>query len=230
MIFKNEKIYNLIHSDESIIVLSKEHGVHCIPDRYGESGVTVSEALATEFGKIYTVHRLDAGTGGIMVFARNAQAHKKLCVQFEKRVVNKRYLAIISGILPAQTVMLPIAFANHGKHKVNFKSGKDAVTTFTPISTNGRQSIISAQPSTGRTHQIRVHLKACKTPLFQDWLYNDKISDRRLTLFAESLSFHHPLNEARMSFTAPVSDFMLNISNSLGLSIKNMVSVIYEDN
>lgn len=212
-----------IYIDEHLIAVSKAHGLHVIPDRYGKETLILINILRDAYGKVIPVHRLDAGTGGLIMFARNEAAHKNLCLQFENRTVKKSYLAIAEGIFQDQTLMLPIAKGNHGKFKINFKSGKEAVTTFQTIERKGNFSLVEANLLTGRTHQIRVHLKALKAPLYQDWLYNKHSEDRRLTLFAKKASFIHPATGKNVTVEAPLSDFMISTAEFLGISVENMV-------
>lgn len=218
-----EQCYSLLYEDSSLIAVSKAHGVHVIPDRHGKEELTLISSLRETFGIVFPIHRLDAGTGGVIVFARDARSHKSLCLQFEKRLVKKTYIAITKGVPASQTVMLPIGKGNHGRFKINFTSGKCAATSFMTGETNGINALVAATPFTGRTHQIRVHLKALKTPLYQDWLYNADCPDRRLTLFALKTSFLHPISGAKLEISAPLSDFMKSKSEMLGLSTQNML-------
>ncbi len=224
---KNEKIFRLIYEDGSLIAVSKAHGVHVIPDRRGEEEITLLSRMREAFGSVMPVHRLDAGTGGLIVFARDVKSHKNLCAQFEKRTVEKTYIALTKGVPASQTLMLPIGKGNRGRFKINFTSGKQAVTSFIAGETDGLNALVAAKPFTGRTHQIRVHLKALKTPLYQDWLYNADCPDRRLTLFALKASFFHPVTGAKLELSAPLSDFMESKSELLGLSTQNMLSKLY---
>ena len=218
-----DKLFTLIHNDDHIIVVSKAHGLHVIPDRYGKESLVLINILKELYGKVIPVHRLDAGTGGLIIFAKNEKAHKFLCNQFENRLVKKTYLALTKGSVLPQTLMLPIAKGNHGKFKINFKSGKPAVTSFIPLKTDGNVSLVQATLYPGRTHQIRVHLKALKAPLYQDWLYNNPCDDRRLTLFAKKIAFTHPATNKEITLVAPLSDFMATKADLLGLSAKSMI-------
>ena len=220
---KTKNKYSLIYDDNDILILSKEHGVCVIPGRTGlNSENTLLAALNKDFGKVFVVHRLDAGTGGIMVFAKTAFAHSSLSLQFEHRNVLKKYLAVTNAVFPDQTLMLPIAFGNKGRYKINFKSGKPAVTSFCKISSHNNHALYSVQPFTGRSHQIRVHLKALKAPLYLDWLYNKPADDRRLTLFAHSIAFKHPVTGKKLLFQASISPFIINVIQALELSMDNV--------
>ncbi|MGA1863414.1 RluA family pseudouridine synthase [Deferribacter thermophilus] len=202
--------FEIVYNDKDIIVLNKSHSIHTIPDRYNKELPSLKNILQNAFKEIYVVHRLDFGTGGLIVFAKNRYSHKSLSTQFSTNQIDKRYLCITDGVIKYPfTSLLPISKRNyHGKYKINFKSGRKSITTFIPINYNNKYSLIEAIPKTGRSHQIRVHLKAYKAPLYQDFLYNKKIEDKRLTLFAYYLSFTHPTKNKKMEFKIKLSDFM----------------------
>lgn len=219
--------YIEIYKDKNILVVQKNHGVHVIPDR-NNSVTPLIDILRGDYGNVFVTHRLDAGTGGLMIFALNKYAHRHISMQFEKSAVIKYYLAVTKNKISDQTLMLPIAKSNHGKYSINFKSGKKAVTSFHTLSSNNKGALILANPKTGRTHQIRVHLKALKAPLYQDFLYNEKIDDKRLTLQCYFMKFLNPENDKAVSFKSNITNFMLNYINLLELSEKNVYQYNYE--
>jgi len=205
----------VVYEDESIVVLDKPHGLLVTEDRYDKNIHYLKKMLSEYYGKIFVVHRLDKGTGGLIVFAKDKDAHRFLCSEFEKGEVGKGYLCIVKGKFEnAVTCMLPLAArAQRGKYKINFKSGRKAVTSFYPAKTGEKSSLVKAELHTGRTHQIRVHLKALGHPLFQDFLYNEKIDDKRLTLFCSSIAFKHPVRGVTMHFERHLSKFMRDFGN-----------------
>ena len=199
-----------IYEDEFVLVINKPHGLLTVKDRYDERLPNLRDILKEKYGDMFVVHRLDFGTAGVMVFAKNAHSHRKLNEQFESQQVKKEYLGVVEGCgFKPVTVMLPISAKNsHGKYKINFKSGKNAVTSFYTISEKNGFSLVKAIPFTGRTHQIRVHLKALKYPLAKDFLYNKKSEDKRLTLMCSLLSFKHPKTGVELTFSTKLTDFM----------------------
>lgn len=211
-----DNCFDVLFEDDDIVVVNKVHGLLVIPDRYDENLPTLKGLLSEKYGKILVVHRLDYGTGGVMVFARNEVSHKKLCFQFENGLVCKFYYAICKGSFSTDlTCLLPISKVNyHGKYKINFKSGRKAVTSFYVIERFSDRTLLKVEPHTGRSHQIRVHLKALKHPLFQDFLYNEKLEDKRLSLQAYFLEFKHPKSDKKMIFEVPLSEFMKNFLKS----------------
>jgi RluA family pseudouridine synthase len=201
------------------VALNKPHGLHVLPDRYDSSIPTVREYLDGRYGELFIVHRLDSGTGGILLLARNKAAHRHLCAQFERGSVYKAYTALVRGCFPVPvSIMLPMAAKNsRGRYKINFKSGRRALTSFYPEMHNDRASIVKAELHTGRTHQIRVHLKAHGHPLIQDFLYGEKNTDKKLTLFASETVFTNTDN-GEVRIEAPLSIFMKKMSAVFGLT------------
>lgn len=222
-------IYKEIYKDNNYLIIYKEHGIYVINDRQMQHTPLI-DILRKEYGsQIYVCHRLDAGTSGLMIFARNKNAHTYISKLFEENKVQKYYLAVASAAIYNQTVMLPIAKKNHGKYSINFKSGKKAITSFYNISSNSNASLILAKLYTGRTHQIRIHLKALKAPLYYDFLYNKKIDDKRLSLECIYLSFYNKFTNKSFSFTGKISFFMDNLIKTLELSHKVVYQYLYEN-
>ena len=207
---------DVLFEDDYIVALSKPHGLHVVDDRNRRQS-TMKSLLTVRYGRIYVVHRLDAGTGGVIVFAKTPEVHSALCGQFERGEAEKEYHAIVAGDFSgAVSVFLPISpKPGHGKYKVNFKSGKAAVTTFYVLERYETASLVKVIPLTGRTHQIRVHLRALKHPLYKDWLYSAPDSDRRLTLFAKKLSVVHPVSGKRLIIETELSEFMIGCLRQL---------------
>lgn len=223
----NEYSYIEIYKDKNILAVQKNHGVYVIPDR--QNTVTpLIDILRQDYGEVYVTHRLDAGTGGLMIFARNKSAHRHISMQFEKSAIIKYYIAVTENKIFPQSLMLPLAKSNHGKYAINFKSGKNAVTSFYNLSSSNKGALMLAEPKTGRTHQIRVHLKALKAPLYQDFLYNKKTDDKRLTLQCFYMGLLNPENEKYISFTSNITNFMLKHINLLELSEKSVYQYNYE--
>lgn len=221
-------MYKEIYIDENYLIIFKEHGLYVIKDRHNLHNPLI-DILRQYYGEnIFVCHRLDAGTAGLMVFARNKKAHSYISKLFEENKVQKYYIAVTSAPIYSQTLMLPIAKKNHGKYGINFKSGKKAVTSFISLSCNNKESLVICKLYTGRTHQIRVHLKALKAPLYYDFLYNSKIDSKNLTLQCIYLGFYDIFKNKYLSFKSDISSFMGEIIKTLELSDKVVYQYEYE--
>lgn len=165
----------LIFENDDFIVLNKPSGLLSIPDREGKE-VSLKKILHDTYGDIFTIHRLDKGTSGLIVFAKNEAAHKFLSLQFENRQTEKIYLGLIIGS-PSQkggTIDSPI-MEHPGKKgfMVVSRKGKESLTDYEVLEDFGIYSWTRFQIYTGRTHQIRVHMKEIGHPIVCDDLYGD---------------------------------------------------------
>ena len=157
------------------------------------------------------VHRLDKDTTGLLVAAKTPRAQKGLSRAFATRAVEKTYLAITVGNPGVQTVETQIG-RNPNKRQemaVLVNGGKTAITHIKPITWDHETALVSVQIETGRTHQIRVHLKHCKTPVLGDALYGiEKINRKKEAhsqlLHAHKLAFPHPVTKEKISFIQPI--------------------------
>ena len=165
-------------------------------------------------GEIYPVHRLDQAVGGVMVFARSRVADRLLSGQVQRREFEKEYLAVIEGILPEKTGLLEdwllrdrrtrktIAVSQPGPET------RPAALKFETLAEENGRSLVRIRLLTGRTHQIRVHMKSIGHPVCGDPIYGSGRGAKvpRLMLHAYTLSFTHPRTGERMTFTAPLPE------------------------
>jgi len=167
----------IIFENEHFIVINKPPGLLSIPDREGKE-ISLKELLQQKYGEIFTVHRLDRETSGIIVFAKDPETHKFLSQAFEERTVEKYYVGIVTGTLPEKqkTIEAPIS-ENTVKRGVMIihKRGKPAITDYEVLEEFGKFSFLQFQIHTGRTHQIRVHMQYLGHPLVCDEVYVDGI-------------------------------------------------------
>jgi 23S rRNA pseudouridine1911/1915/1917 synthase len=165
----------IILENEHFIVINKPPGLLSIPDREGKE-ISLKQILQHKYGDIFTVHRLDRETSGIIVFAKDAETHKFLSQAFEERAVEKYYVGIVTGTLPEKqkTIEAPIT-ENSVKRGVMIihKRGKPAITDYTVLEEFKKYTFLQFQIHTGRTHQIRVHMQYLGHPLVCDELYGD---------------------------------------------------------
>jgi 23S rRNA pseudouridine1911/1915/1917 synthase len=164
-----------LYENDDFIVLNKPSGMLSIPDRT-QSQPSLKDFLIEKFGAIFTVHRLDAATSGVIVFAKNETTHKLLSQQFEERSTRKIYNGLVTG-KPERTAGIidePIAehYAQKGMMMVGPK-GKPSVTEYELLEQFRAYSWMQFTILTGRTHQIRVHMKHLGHPIACDELYGD---------------------------------------------------------
>ncbi len=221
---------SILYCDKHLLVLDKPANLLTEHDRFGSPSL---EELAPgllaargERGAVWLVHRLDAGTSGVIVLARSKSAVAALSEDFREGEVRKTYVAICQGALTAPNVVdAPIARAERTRHAVN-QSGKPALTVVTPLRQGKGATLVSANPKTGRTHQIRVHLSHLGHPLFGDRLYGGPmytdgrppLTVGRPMLHALRLEVTHPKTGEAMTFAAPPPPDFAELLARLGLS------------
>lgn len=196
----------LIHLDEALLVADKPAGLLAVPGRGEDKQDCLSSRIQQEFPDALVVHRLDMATSGLMVFARGAQMQRELSRLFERRLVSKRYVAVVAGrVEPAAgEVDLPLIadWPNRPLQKVDHEQGKPSLTRYR-VSRHDRDTTrVELDPVTGRTHQLRLHMAAIGHPILGDAFYGDAASAPRLLLHACSLSFVHPRSGEPLSLTS----------------------------
>jgi 23S rRNA pseudouridine1911/1915/1917 synthase len=167
--------FDIIFENEHFIAINKPSGLLSIPDRFGKDP-SLKTILQEQFGKIYTVHRIDRDTSGLIIFAKDETTHKDLSQKFEGRDVEKYYLGLVNGTMMNRdgTIDVPIMEAP-GKTTlmITNKKGKPSITNYNVLDEFGLYSMVQFQILTGRTHQIRVHAKYIGNPIVCDELYGD---------------------------------------------------------
>jgi 23S rRNA pseudouridine1911/1915/1917 synthase len=213
----------ILFEDEVLAVLNKPAGLVVHPGPGHEGGTLVS-GLLHHFGSLSQiggvsrpgiVHRLDKETSGCLVVAKTDAAHRLLAAQFAGREVSKVYLALVSG---SPRFRRGVVDAPIGRHAVNRKKmaicaigrGRDAITEYRVLKSVGGVSLVECRPRTGRTHQIRVHLKHLGCPVLGDPLYGRRGGFSRQMLHAWKLEFRHPVTGHRLAFeAAPPPEFRI---------------------
>jgi 23S rRNA pseudouridine1911/1915/1917 synthase len=223
---------DIIYEDEDILVINKPAGMVVHPAHGNWTGTFVN-ALLYHCKDLFTdhemtsstpnlhrpgiVHRLDKETTGVLIAAKNSLAQQRLIELFANRQMEKEYWAICLGNPGDVEINAPI-----GRHPVNRKQmavleeGKEAFSKFKTRACDGKISLVQVFPKTGRTHQIRVHLKHIGTPVLGDSLYgnaqvNKKYEVNRQMLHARALRFKHPITNKLLEFVAEVPADMLKL-------------------
>lgn len=183
----------IIKETEDFIAVNKPSGMLTIPDR--EGNIALKNFLQQAYGEIYTVHRLDRNTSGIVVFARNEATHKQLSELFEGREIEKYYQGLVLGKVQSPSGTIDEGIMEHPVKKgmmVINKKGKASVTDYQVLEHFRSYTWMQFQIHTGRTHQIRVHMKHLGHPIVCDELYGD---NKPVYLSSLKKNFHLSKNE-----------------------------------
>lgn len=165
----------IIVENENWIALNKPSGLLSIPDREGKE-ISLKQLLKDKYGNIFTVHRLDKDTSGLIIFAKNEVSHKQLSLQFEGRLTKKTYLGLVTGSPMEKKGSIDAPMGEHPAKNgtmIIHRKGKDALTDYEVLEDFGVYAWLQFQIHTGRTHQIRVHAKEMGNPIVCDPLYGD---------------------------------------------------------
>lgn len=208
---------DIVYEDEDLLIINKPAGMPIHPSQ-GNYDNTLANACAYYFqqkGEPFTyrcINRLDRDTTGLLIIARHAYSASLLSSMVAKREIHREYLALATGLVPDSGVIeAPIARVDGStiEREVNFKTGEFARTHYKCLEYKNGYSLVSLKLDTGRTHQIRVHMKYIGHPLPGDFLYNPDYSViRRQALHSYRLTFTHPITGKELQFTAPLPDDM----------------------
>lgn len=197
-----------IHADHQILLVDKPAGLLSVPGKGAHLADCLMSRVRGAYPEALLVHRLDRDTSGIMVFALTHHAQRHLGMQFEKRQVKKTYVARVWGRVEKRTgtVNLPLAvdWPNRPLQKVDLEKGRPAWTDWRVVRHEEDATRLRLYPKTGRSHQIRVHMKEIGHPILGDPLYAVGLARNapRLMLHAEALKFRHPDGGVYVTFSA----------------------------
>lgn len=213
---------DIVHVDDDIIVIDKQPGLVVHPGAGNATG-TLVQALLARFPEIAEVgdparpgivHRLDKDTSGCLVVAKNDLAHERLAAQFAGRDVRKIYLALAAGKFTRLSGMIDAPIARHPVQRkkmtvVPVGKGREARTGWRVLREIGAATLVECTLHTGRTHQIRVHLRHLGHPLLGDEVYGKRAGYPRQMLHAWRLGFTHPRSGEALNFESPIpQDFV----------------------
>lgn len=230
----------IIYEDEDILIVNKPPGILTHPTTIDRTGTLANalvyycKTLSDIYGPLKPgiIHRLDKDTSGILVVAKNNYAHMKLSEQFANREVVKKYLALVEGIIEVDggKICQPIARGKleRKKMKIDYSRGRWAETEYKVLARVGKQnnsysslhsySFVLLCPKTGRTHQLRVHMKYIGHPIVGDTKYSRKSKlISRQALHAYSLKFKHPRTGEFKEFFAPLPRDFRDLLDKIGI-------------
>jgi 23S rRNA pseudouridine1911/1915/1917 synthase len=231
----------ILYEDDDLLIINKSAGQVVHPGAGNWSG-TLANALAFHFSSLPNsetlrpgiIHRLDKGTSGVLVVAKNELSHEAISKQFQRRETEKEYLALVYGTIQEDSGEIDVAIGRDVKHRTKISTRtnnpKEAITCFNVIRRYDRLSYCRIFPKTGRTHQIRVHFLHIGHPVVGDDLYapnryrgilEGKIESKirrmdRLFLHATRLAFFHPTRKEKVKFSASLPSELEDILTTLG--------------
>ena len=236
---------DIVYEDDYLMLINKPYDMVVHPAGRHHCG-TVVNALAFHCQnlsqvngplKAGIVHRLDRDTSGIMLTIKSDSVHSQIAMQFEKRSVKKEYLAVVEGelMLDSDEISLPIArhIIDSQKMAVRHDIGKEAVSIYEVVERFRGYTLVKVMPKTGRTHQIRVHMRAIGHPVVADFMYSSQescyLSDLlqkereegelpiidRQALHAHRIEFFHPIHNKKMEFEVDLPEDISALVNTL---------------
>lgn len=209
---------DIVYEDEDILLVNKSANMPVHPsinnyDNTLANGIAYYYKMQEKPFVFRCINRLDRDTTGLLIIAKNALSASILSNQMKKREIHRTYLAVVSGFPKknADTITAPIARKENSaiERCVDFQKGEPAITHYQMISSKENYSLLKLSLETGRTHQIRVHMKYIGNPLLGDYLYNPDFSRiQRVALHSYSLSFVHPITDKTMNFSSKLPEDM----------------------
>jgi 23S rRNA pseudouridine1911/1915/1917 synthase len=231
----------VVFEDEHLLVVDKPAGLVVHPAAGNLDGTLVNALLHHCAGNLSgiggvarpgIVHRIDKDTSGLLVVAKTDVAHEGLAKQFAAHSIDRRYLALVSGVPKAShgTVDAPLARSATNRKKIAIvegQRGKRAVTHWKRLEVRRDAALVECRLETGRTHQVRVHMASIGHPLLGDPIYGGsrkthgkllrELGFHRQALHAAELGFVHPVTRSRLSFSSPMPADMQELFNALGV-------------
>lgn len=200
----------LRYEDPHLLVVEKPAGMLAVPGRGADKQDCLAARVAARWPDARVVHRLDMATSGLMLFARGATRQRQLNGAFAARLVDKRYIAVVHGLVASDAgeIDAPMAadWPNRPRQRIDAEHGRPALTRWRVLARDAAaaRTRVELEPVTGRAHQLRVHLARLGHTIVGDALYgNDAGNEPRLLLHATQLTFAHPHDGRACRFTSP---------------------------
>ena len=200
-------MFEIIHNDAAFLAVNKPTGLLTVPGRGPDKQDCCYHRVLEKFPDARVVHRLDMDTSGLILFARSPEAQRNISLQFERREISKTYVAVVEGVIEQDsgTVDYPLRKDMEQrlppKHLVDCVRGKKALTKWMLLERRATTTRVALFPSTGRSHQLRVHMQAIGFPIVGDPIYGTPAS--RLMLHAQSLMLKHPATDEPIRLECP---------------------------
>lgn len=220
----------VIYEDNDIIVVNKPKGIVVHPANGNPDGTLVNailamckDSLSGIGGEIRPgiVHRLDKDTSGLLIVAKNDEAHIKMSKQIQDRKVTKKYIALVKGVISENeaTIDLPIGRSTKDRKKMAVDAkGKNAITHFKVLKRYNNYTLLELKIDTGRTHQIRVHMSYIGHPVVGDSVYSNGKNEFGVEgqmLHARYLEFKHPITGEELKLEAPIPNYFEDVLQRL---------------
>ena len=223
---------DIVYEDDDLLVVNKKSGmvVHPAPGNYSGTLVNALMYHCNSLSTVNTevrpgiVHRIDADTSGLLLVAKNDEAHIDLAEQIKNHTVNRKYIALVWGVINEDTATIdaPIGRDKNNRKKmcVTADNSKDAITNIKVLERYEKATLIECSLETGRTHQIRVHMDYIGHPIVNDPVYgHNKLIDNEFgqMLHAKTIGFIHPRTKEYMEFNSEVPPKFIEILNTFKL-------------
>ena len=218
----------IIYEDSDIIVVNKPKGMVVHPANGNPDGTLVNaimaickDSLSGIGGEISIVHRIDKDTSGLLIVAKNDNAHVKMSEQIKNHEVKKTYIALVRGVFKENeaTIDMPIGRSTSDRKKMAVnKNGKNAITHIKVLKRFDKYTLLQVNIETGRTHQIRVHLSHIGYPIVGDYTYSNGKNEFDVIgqcLHAQKLEFKHPITQKDMCLEAELPQYFKDILDKL---------------
>ena len=221
---------DIVYEDDDLMIINKPSGMVVHPGN-GNHEHTLVNALLGYTNNLSTnnddirpgiVHRIDKDTSGLMVVAKNNKCHELLAEAFKNKTINRYYTALVIGELDTESGIIDAPIGRdpneRKRYTVTKQNSKKAITHFNVIKRYKGYTLLNLKLDTGRTHQIRVHMKYIGYPIYNDPVYtNAKCSDFGQFLHSREIDFNHPITNKHLHFTAPLpkefQDFINNLTS-----------------